>query len=76
MSRTLRPMTDARADQLLTAVFTAGERKFLLTHPEFKTVVAGSTEDDILELSNLGVKLLLHGEYVPPPPKQSGLQAS
>ena len=53
-------MTEAKAVELLKAMFHEDERQFLLSHAKFKKAVRRATEESIFELSDLGTKILLH----------------
>ena len=62
-------MTDARADQLLTGIFTDSEKRFLFAHAEFAAALRNSDESDIAELNEKGVQILLSGGYFPRSPE-------
>lgn len=58
-------MTEVAAAELLEAIFTDGERHFLLAHPKFKTALGRATEECIFELADFGLRILHHDGYVP-----------
>ena len=64
-------MDPKKAVTLFDGTFTEGERDFLLAHPEFQQALSRSGEDvaAVRELHRLGVRLVLGGEYNPPPKK-------